>query len=297
MKTLLSISSHVVHGYVGNRAMTFPLQYMGWDVDAINTTNFSNHPGYGSLQGSTSTVDTIESIISGLSKILSLPDFDLILIGYCPNADVLSVVHKEISKALGKQEARKKLRWIVDPVLGDNGKLYVSEKVIPVYIEILTSGLVSLITPNQFEFETLSGEEINSWESCKDALEKFATKFKVENIVISSVSIDNALYCVAYTQESIFYLPIERIDCDFNGCGDLFTGLIANAYYNDNYKITPKSISNVLSNLHEILQYSYLDELKINNFEPKVVKDIRVVAAKYLLEENGKELVKKIGYL
>lgn len=34
---VLAIQSHVVHGYVGNRAATFPLQYRGWDVDALNT--------------------------------------------------------------------------------------------------------------------------------------------------------------------------------------------------------------------------------------------------------------------
>ena len=33
----LSIQSHTVHGYVGNKAATFPLQCLGVNVDAINT--------------------------------------------------------------------------------------------------------------------------------------------------------------------------------------------------------------------------------------------------------------------
>jgi pyridoxine kinase len=45
MSRLLSIQSHVVHGYVGNRAATFPLQLLGYDVDTINTVQFSNHTG------------------------------------------------------------------------------------------------------------------------------------------------------------------------------------------------------------------------------------------------------------
>jgi pyridoxine kinase len=66
-RRVLSIQSHVVHGYVGivnilfhllfisretyghllpgNKAATFPLQLLGWDVDAINTVQFSNHAG------------------------------------------------------------------------------------------------------------------------------------------------------------------------------------------------------------------------------------------------------------
>ncbi len=45
MRHVLSIQSHVVSGYVGNKAATFPLQLLGYDVDAINTVQFSNHTG------------------------------------------------------------------------------------------------------------------------------------------------------------------------------------------------------------------------------------------------------------
>lgn len=36
---------------VGNRAGTFPSQLLGWDVDAVNTVQFSNHTGYGRWGG------------------------------------------------------------------------------------------------------------------------------------------------------------------------------------------------------------------------------------------------------
>ena len=42
---VLSVQSHVVSGYVGNRAAVFPLQLLGIDVDAINSLQFSNHTG------------------------------------------------------------------------------------------------------------------------------------------------------------------------------------------------------------------------------------------------------------
>ena len=62
-RRVLSIQSHVVHGYVGNKAAVFPLQViaasqpllccvkvcpllvqvLGCDVDAINSVQFSNH--------------------------------------------------------------------------------------------------------------------------------------------------------------------------------------------------------------------------------------------------------------
>jgi pyridoxine kinase len=42
---VLSIQSHTVHGYVGNKAAVFPLQLLGFDVDPINSVQFSNHTG------------------------------------------------------------------------------------------------------------------------------------------------------------------------------------------------------------------------------------------------------------
>lgn len=33
---VLSVQSHVVWGYVGNKSATFPLQLLGFDVDGIN---------------------------------------------------------------------------------------------------------------------------------------------------------------------------------------------------------------------------------------------------------------------
>eukprot|EP01031_Cornospumella_fuschlensis_P028389 gene28389-34275_t len=43
---VLSIQSHTVFGFVGNKAATFPLQTMGFNVDCINTVSLSNHPAY-----------------------------------------------------------------------------------------------------------------------------------------------------------------------------------------------------------------------------------------------------------
>lgn len=45
VKRVLSIQSHVVHGYVGNKCCVFPLQSLGYDVDPICSVQFSNHTG------------------------------------------------------------------------------------------------------------------------------------------------------------------------------------------------------------------------------------------------------------
>ena len=45
MPRVLSVQSHVVQGHVGNKCAVFPLQLLGFDVDFVNTVQFSNHTG------------------------------------------------------------------------------------------------------------------------------------------------------------------------------------------------------------------------------------------------------------
>ena len=50
------------------------------------------------------------------------------------------------------KERNPQLIYIMDPVLGDNGQLYVNADVLPVYLEKLLP-LADLITPNQYELQ------------------------------------------------------------------------------------------------------------------------------------------------
>lgn len=70
-KRVLSVQSHVVSGYVGNKAAVFPLQLLGFEVDPINTVQFSNHKGYpdctGTVMNGTELADVVEGLqVSGL---------------------------------------------------------------------------------------------------------------------------------------------------------------------------------------------------------------------------------------
>lgn len=77
-------------------------------------------------------------------------------------------------------------RAVCDPVLGDNGCLYVPKTLIPVYQnEILP--LCDICTPNQFEVETLTGIKINTHDDAWAAIEWFHNK-GVKTVVISSAN-------------------------------------------------------------------------------------------------------------
>jgi pyridoxine kinase len=67
--SILSIQSHVAFGYVGNKAATFPLQSLGFDVWPINTVQFSNHTGYKSHKGKIFEAKHIRDLVSGLIEL------------------------------------------------------------------------------------------------------------------------------------------------------------------------------------------------------------------------------------
>jgi pyridoxine kinase len=57
---------------------------------------------------------------------------------------------------------------VCDPVLGDNGKLYVPAELVKVYKETLVP-LAHLLTPNQFELEQLTGVKVTSVDAALKA--------------------------------------------------------------------------------------------------------------------------------
>jgi pyridoxine kinase len=77
-----------------------------------------------------------------------LDDFDMMLSGYIPGAEAVVAVG-EIAKDL--KERNRNFFWVLDPVMGDNGKIYVAEDVVPAYKGLIE--YADLILPNQFEAE------------------------------------------------------------------------------------------------------------------------------------------------
>ncbi|KAF9915273.1 putative pyridoxal kinase [Lobosporangium transversale] len=243
---VLSIQSHIVSGYCGNKAATFPLQLLGFDVDVLNTVNFSNHTGYPSWTGERVTGSQIMKLYEGL-QINGLVEYTHLLTGYIGSAQNLTAVTKIISqlKALGDPF------FVLDPVMGDNGQLYVHSDVIPLYRKLMK--YADAITPNQFEAEVLTDRKITDIKSCLEAIDILHTA-GVENVVITSVSLspediaantegksneephgkqgekaDNLpMYCVCSSKEDqrVFAIGFPTYDGYFTGTGDLFSALL-----------------------------------------------------------------------
>lgn len=304
MPSILTIQSHVVHGYVGNRAATFPLQLRGWDADALNTVSLSNHTGYGKFKGYKVTPEDLWLQYEGLRDVNF--EYDAMLTGYTPSAKGVKVVG-QIGEDLKKRFPN--LIWVLDPVIGDEGTLYVAPEVVPAYKTIMKSGFVSLITPNGFEAETLVGFSLDGIESIKKCLHILHKELNVPNVAITSIKLhgDEAnLISVGSTCDATtgiiqsFYFSFPNLHSYFTGTGDLFAALLADRFYHEKTdKKSSKPLENamqkVLAVMHTVLTSTMKNSQdhgpgKRGDAEAMKHMELQVIASRnYLLGEPSRE--------
>ncbi|KUI66360.1 hypothetical protein VM1G_01418 [Cytospora mali] len=222
--------------YVGNKIAVFTMQSLGCDVAALNTVQFSNHTGYRQVKGTKVTAQEISDLYDGLKQSY-LDDFDMMLTGYIPGAEAVQAVGR-IAEDLKERASPRpgSFFWVLDPVMGDNGRLYVADDVVPAYKSLLPNA--DLILPNQFEAELLSDVKITDMTTLARAIEVIHTTFHVPHIVLTSVSLDNddsyptkTLSVVGSTMTSdrkprAFKIRFPALDAYFSGTGDMFAALM-----------------------------------------------------------------------
>lgn len=125
--------------------------YVGLFIDNRIRITKGNHTGYGQWTGTKVSAQQITDLYDGLRQSY-LDDFDMMLSGYIPGAEAVVAVGN-IAKELKQKHAGSPNRffWVLDPVMGDNGRIYVAEEVVPAYKGLI--GYADLILPNQFEAE------------------------------------------------------------------------------------------------------------------------------------------------
>uniref|UniRef100_A0AAQ5Y761 pyridoxal kinase n=1 Tax=Amphiprion ocellaris TaxID=80972 RepID=A0AAQ5Y761_AMPOC len=116
---VLSIQSHVVRGYVGNKSASFPLQVLGFEVDSINSVQFSNHTGYSHWKGQVLTADELHVLYEGI-KLNNVHHYDYVLTGYTRDTSFLEMVVDIVQEL---KRANPNLVYVCDPVLGDHGSM------------------------------------------------------------------------------------------------------------------------------------------------------------------------------
>lgn len=260
---VLSIQSHVVYGYVGNKSATFPLQLLGFEVDAINSVQFSNHTGYGVFKGQILSDTDLDQLMEGL-KANKLDQYSHLLTGYVGSPSFLQQIAETVKYLKTRNPA---LKYVCDPVMGDNGCMYVPESLLPIYRDVIVP-LADIITPNQFEAELLTGTKISSVADAWAAMDILHEK-GCNTVVLSSSDLTlspNNLLGLASTitseggvkKKTRVSISIPRLSATFTGTGDLFAALFLAWMHRTNNRVA-ESLEKTVATVQAVLNRTLLD--------------------------------------
>jgi len=265
---VLSVQSHVVHGHVGNKSAVFPLQILGFEVDAVNTVQFSNHTGYkGGFRGTRLTGEQLKDLMEGL-RANGLPSggkelgYSHLLVGYIGSASCVRELLNEVTRL---KERNPGIRCVIDPVMGDHGRLYVNEEV----ASLISKELVphaGMLTPNQFELETLTGIKLDGYAAARAACEMLHAR-GVDTVVVSSLEPESVpgrpkdsvhLYASQRVQGGSvtsrqYVVDQPVIDGVYVGTGDLLAALLLAAWERFPHDL-PSALESACSTMQAVLR-------------------------------------------
>jgi len=226
-KRVLSVQSHVVSGYVGNKSATFPLQLLDFEVDAINSVHFPNHTGYPKgVRGQVLDDSQLQELIDGLEA-NQINSYSHIINGYIGSKSFLTKLGEVVQKL---KIVNPGLTYVCDPVMGDIGPgMYVPQELLPVYQDVIIP-LADVCLPNQFEAELLTGRKINNETDAQEVMDILHKK-GVGTVILSSTELGSQDHLVglASSQRGDLKVSVKvlipKFPAAFVGTGDLFTAL------------------------------------------------------------------------
>jgi len=221
---VIVISSHVVRGSVGNRAVVFALETLGFPVWALPTIVLPWHPGHGRSTRLTFSESDFDAAVDDLIRAPWLGEVKAILTGYFGNSGQPKAIARLIRAV---REHNPDLLYACDPVMGDAGGLYIPQETAEAIRDELLP-LADLATPNRYELAWLSGSELAGSELDSNtaimdaALALGPSRMLVTSAVPMMAGGTGNLYL---TGKHALLAEHRLIDNPPNGLGDLLSGL------------------------------------------------------------------------
>ncbi len=221
-KQILLVQDMTGYGKVALAAMMPVLSHMGHHLYTLPTAIVSNTLDYGKFvihemtDYMRQTLDTWKQL--GFR-------FEAVSTGFIVSEEQAALVSD-----LCRESAKQGSTVFVDPVMGDEGKLYngVSEATVD-HMRAMVS-VADYTVPNYTEAAYLAGEPIRDDLTLAeaDALVDKLRQMGAKSVIITSAKVEGA-YCVVGYDHVVgehFRLPFEMIPVFFSGTGDIFSAIV-----------------------------------------------------------------------
>lgn len=218
---ILLINDMCGYGKVATAAMLPILSYMGNLVYNLPTALVSNTLDYGKFN-ILETTDYITGVFPVWRELGF--SFDAIATGFIASERQAAIVAKYC-----REEAEKGSVILVDPIMGDEGKLY--NGVTPSTINSMRQmvSVAHLIFPNYTEACYLTDTAYKAEGITEEEVLLLVEKLRAlgaKSVLITSILLADGSHVVAGYEGEFFLLPYDEIPVHFPGTGDIFSAIV-----------------------------------------------------------------------
>ncbi|MGE0845726.1 MAG: bifunctional hydroxymethylpyrimidine kinase/phosphomethylpyrimidine kinase [Flavobacteriaceae bacterium] len=208
------VSSLVASGRVGGRASSFALERLGFETALLPTVTMAHHPGHGPVTRMRPAADDFARALAELDARIGEPA--AILTGYFGEAAQAEAAAAYVAR-------HPHVPFLCDPVIGDDGALYVGEALAATLRDALLP-LASIATPNLFELEWLAGAACSTPQETAAA----AAALKAPTVAVTSAPpmLRDHVGTLLRTPDETLLAESRAFPNAPHGTGDLFAGLL-----------------------------------------------------------------------
>ena len=173
---------------------------------------------------------------------------DAVYVGFGNDSEVLEGVTRVVSRFAGKD-----VRIFVDPIMGDNGKLYpVFDAAYLQRMKVLVR-FADCITPNLTEACLLAGvsydeltakkEQPTFLATCGEVFADFLSKTGAKTAVITGIECGKLIGNVVLDEKNRYFVTNERVEITYSGTGDVFSSVVLGELLNGHSLLTATQVA------------------------------------------------------
>lgn len=216
--TILSIQSQVVAARVGNSVAAFAMERLGVRAFALPTTLLGRRPDHGPPGGGPIPAARLATLLEALEAEGVLGEVDAVLTGYLGEAEQAPLILAAVEKIKAQNP---KAVFICDPVMGDDGRLFVSEALAEAVVTRLVPRSDWLV-PNVFELGLIAGRPLSGLDEARAAAKALG-----KTVLATSIRTATGLGNLYAAPTGDWFCETPRLPRAPKGAGDLFAALFA----------------------------------------------------------------------
>lgn len=207
---VLAIHSYAVLGTASLKAILSLLGSQVLPVPSLMLTGLTNIPGIRKFY------PPFEEILVGTLELVRARKEQVILyIGYLGSVEQVELIKAAIATYRLEISA-----VVVDPVSGDQGRLYVPEEIVRVWPDLLS--VADWALPNRTEALLMTQQDMQANLSGNEIMSAFSDQFPHLSFAITSLEVNPDITIGIWDQGQVSFVSHAHVSQHFGGTGDVF---------------------------------------------------------------------------